>query len=125
MSDPMARTVALYILSILAGALAAGLGVLATQLTGTDPVNWPPVFAAAIGPIIAGLAASRLPLPEGAALAAQSDVLKAQGIPRHEQIVVTHDEAVHGIAPPVNGEPLTEAQLDQIYQDLRRRMGAP
>jgi hypothetical protein len=102
MSDPMARTILLYVLSIAAGAAAAGLGVLATQLAGADPINWRPIIAAAIGPIVAGLAASRLPRPEGAALAAQIDSLKAQGVPRAEMVVVSQEEAIRGIAeaPP-------------------------
>lgn len=102
MSDPTTRTILLYALSIAAGALAAGLGVLATQMAGADPINWRPVIAAAIGPVVAGLAASRLPRPEGAALAAQIDDLKARGIPRKELVVVTQEEAVRGIAeaPP-------------------------
>lgn len=125
MIDPLTRTIILYVLSILAGALVAGLGVLATQLVGTDPINWRPVLAAMIGPIVAGLAASRLPRPEGAALAAQIDQLHAQGTPRHEMLVVTQDEAIHGIAPPLDDRPLTHEQLDQVYADMRRRMGAP
>jgi hypothetical protein len=95
-TDPMTRTIILYMLSILAGALVAGLGVLATQLVGTDPINWRPVFAAMIGPIVAGLAASRLPRPEGAALAQQIDQLKEQGTPRHR--VIPGRPAADGIA---------------------------
>jgi hypothetical protein len=104
--DPLVKNILLYTLSILAGALAAGLGVLATQLAGADPINWRPVIAAAIGPIVAGLAASRLPRPEGAALAAQIDTLKDQGIARRDMVVVTQEEAVKGMqnAPPPDGD---------------------
>jgi hypothetical protein len=100
MSDPTTRTIVLYILSIAAGALAAGLGVLATQLAGTDPINLRPVIAAAIGPIVAGLAASRLPRPEGAQLAAQVDALKARNVPRHEMVVLSEQEAIEGLGQP-------------------------
>lgn len=102
--DAQARVILLYALSVLAGALVAGLSVLATQLAGADPINWRPVLAAAIGPLVAGLAASRLPRPEGAILARQIDTLKARGIDRKEMLVVTQEEAVRGIAeaPPAD-----------------------
>jgi hypothetical protein len=100
MSDPTTRTIVLYILSIMAGALAAGLGVLAVQLGGVDPINWRPVFAAAIGPIVAGLLGSRLPRPEGAQLAAQVDALKARNVPRHEMVVLSEQEAIEGLGQP-------------------------
>jgi hypothetical protein len=88
MSDPLIRNLVLYALSIAAGAVAAGLGVLVVQLGGVDPINWRPVFAAAIGPIVAGLLATRLPRPEGAELAHQIDTLQEQGVPRHKMQVV-------------------------------------
>jgi hypothetical protein len=118
-TDPLTRTIILYALSILAGALAAGLGVLATQLTSTDPIDWRPVLAAAIGPIVAGLAASRLPRPEGAVLAQQIDALKAQGTPRHEMVVVSQAEAVSGVADPADPD-----VVRAVADELERRMKA-
>src|SRR4051794_27091546 len=100
MSDPTTRVIVYYILSVAAGALVAGLGVLATQLAGTDPINWRPVFAAAIGPIVAGLLGSRLPRPEGAQLAAQVDALKARNVPRHDMVVLSEQEAIEGLGQP-------------------------
>lgn len=89
MSDPFVRTVIYYALSILGGALVAGLAVLATQLAGPgDVILWKPILAAMIGPIISGIAASRLPRPEGAELAAQIDALKTQGVKRGDMVVV-------------------------------------
>jgi hypothetical protein len=120
MNDPIVRTIILYVLSILAGALVAGLGVLATQLTGTDPIDWRPVIAAMIGPIVAGLAASRLPRPEGAALAMQIDALKAQGTPRHEMVVVTQTEAVSGVANPADPD-VVKAVADELERRMKAR----
>jgi hypothetical protein len=117
-TDPMTRTIILYVLSILAGALVAGLGVLATQLSGVDPIDWRPVFAAMIGPIVAGLAASRLPRPEGAALALQIDALKAQGTPRHEMVVVSQAEAVSGVANPADPD-VVKAVADELERRMR------
>jgi hypothetical protein len=87
MSDPLVRNLVLYALSIAVGALAAGLSVLAVQL-GYESIDWKPVFAAAIGPIVAGLLSTRLPRPEGAALAQQIDILKEQGVARQEMMIV-------------------------------------
>jgi hypothetical protein len=89
MNDPLIRNLVYYALYILGGALASGLGVLATQLAGPgDDILWKPILAAMIGPIISGLAASRLPRPEGAELAAQIDALKAQGVKHGDMLVV-------------------------------------
>jgi hypothetical protein len=119
-TDPVVRTIILYVLSILAGAIAAGLGVLSTQLAGTDPIDWRPVLAAMIGPIVAGLAASRLPRPEGAALAQQIDALKeSTGTPRHEMVVVTQEEAVSGLANPADPD-----VVRAVADELERRMKA-
>jgi hypothetical protein len=123
-SDPMIRTIILYVLSILAGAIAAGLGVLSTQLTGTDPIDWRPVIAAMIGPIVAGLAASRLPRPEGAALAQQIDALKARGVPRHEQVVVSQEEAVSGLANPADPD-VVKAVADELERRMRQESTSP
>jgi hypothetical protein len=119
-TDPVVRTIILYVLSILAGAIAAGLGVLSTQLTGTDPIDWRPVLAAAIGPLVAGLAASRLPRPEGAALAMQIDALRAQGTPRHEMVVVTQTEAVSGVANPADPD-VVKAVADELERRMKAR----
>lgn len=93
-SDPTTRAIVLYVLSVAAGAAAAGLAVLATQLAGVDPINWRPILAAMIGPIVAGLAASRLPKPEQAGVSAQADALKAMG--------VAHDEMIVSPTPPAS-----------------------
>lgn len=116
--DPLARNLLLYGLSIAAGALAAGLGVLATQLAGADPINWRPVLAAAIGPIVAGLAASRLPRPEGVNLAEQANNLKDQGVARRDMIVVSREEAVVGIA---NAPPPDEGRMPEPAPRRRPR----
>jgi hypothetical protein len=100
MSDPLTRSLVLYALSILAGAAAAALGALAVQLAGADPINVRPILLAAIGPIITGLLASRLPRPEGAQLAAQVDALKARNVPRHEMVVLSEQEAIEGLGQP-------------------------
>jgi hypothetical protein len=123
-TDPLTRTIILYALSILAGAIAAGLGVLATQLTSTDPIDWRPVIAAAIGPIVAGLAASRLPRPEGAALAMQIDALKAQGTPRHEMVVVSQAEAVSGVADPADPD-VVRAVADELERRMKAQPAQP
>jgi hypothetical protein len=119
-TDPMTRTIILYVLSILAGAIAAGLGVLATQLTGTDPINWRPVLAAMIGALVTGLAASRLSKPEDTVLAAQGDALKeSTGTPRHQMVVVTQEEAVSGLANPADPD-----VVKAVADELERRMKA-
>jgi hypothetical protein len=123
-TDAVTRTIILYVLSILAGALVAGLGVLATQLVGTDPINWRPVLAAMIGPIVAGLAASRLPRPETAVLAQQIDALKAQGTPRHEMVVVTQEEAVSGVANPADPD-VVKAVADELERRMKAQPAGP
>lgn len=119
-ADPLTRAIILYGLSILAGAIAAGLGVLSTQLAGTDPIDWRPVIAAMIGPIVAGLAASRLSKPEDTVLAAQGDALKrSTGTPRHQMVVVTQEEAVSGLANPADPD-----VVKAVADELERRMKA-
>lgn len=59
-SDPFVRNALLYVGTMLVGALAAGLSVLMIQLAGVDPINFRPILAAALGPIVTGLLARQL-----------------------------------------------------------------
>lgn len=82
------RTLLYYVALIVVGALAAGLGVLATQLAGPGDVVWKPIMAAAIGPVVAGLLSMRLPQPSRAALSEQADHLESSDVPTLHLVVV-------------------------------------
>lgn len=117
MTDLTAQNIIKYAVTILAGALAAALGVLAVQLAGVDPINWRPVIAAAIGPVVTGLAAMQLTRVGSESIAAQVDSLKAAGTARKDMVVVREDEAV-----PVLAGALSPSQVAQMVDALEARL---
>lgn len=88
MSDPYVLNLLRYIGAILVGALAAGLGALVVQLSGTDPIIWRPILAATLGPIVTGLIARQLTRAGSEELAAQVSAYKSIGYHRDELAVV-------------------------------------
>jgi hypothetical protein len=117
MTDLTTRNILLYVGSMLIGAVAAALAALLVQLSGADPVNWRPVLAAGLGPVVTGLLATRLTRVGSEPIAAQVDNLKSVGVPRRDMIVVTRDDAVATAA-----EALTPTQVQQVADELERRM---
>lgn len=117
MNDLTSQNVIRYLVAIVAGSLAAGLGVLVVQLSGTDPINWRPVLVAALGPIVTGLASMQLTRLGSEPIAAQVDSLKATGVQRRDMVVVSQDEA----APMLAGN-LTPMQVQQVSDELERRL---
>lgn len=91
--DPTTRVILLYILGMLVGGLAAGGAVLIVQLGGADPINWRPILAAFLGPIVTGLISMRFPRPEGAQIADQVDTLKGRGVARRDMVVAESQAA--------------------------------
>lgn len=118
-SDPYIRSALQYAGAILLGALAAGLGALAVQLNGTDPIVWRPILAATLGPIVTGLIARQLTRAGSEGIAAQVNDLRAEGYRREDMTVTV--PAVN--VPPVVGR-LTPEQLNQVAGELERRMRA-
>jgi hypothetical protein len=116
-NDLTTQNVLKYVVTIVAGSLAAALGVLAVQLAGTDPIMWRPVAAAAIGPIVTGLAAMQLTRLGSEGIAAQVDTLKAGGTARSEMVVLSQDEAVPRLAGALSPD-----QVRQIVAALKAEM---
>jgi hypothetical protein len=117
MGDLTAQNVLKYVVTILAGALAAALGVLAVQLAGVDPVNWRPVIAAGIGPVVTGLAAMQLTRVGSEPIAAQVDSLQAAGTHKRDMVVVSQDEAV-----PLLAGALSPSQVAQVADEIEARL---
>lgn len=117
MTDLTTQNVIKYAVTILAGALAAALGVLAVQLAGVDPINWRPVIAAGIGPVVTGLAAMQLTRVGSEGIAAQVDSLHAAGTQKRDMVVIREDEAV-----PILAGALSPAQVAQVADEIEARL---
>lgn len=108
-----------YLLAAGAAALLAGGGVLVTQLAGTDPINWRPILAAALGAILPLIAATQIPRVGSTQIAAQVDHLKAQGVHKRDMVVVP----AATVETALSSDPLTPAQVDQLTTALLARAG--
>jgi hypothetical protein len=105
---------ALAVLNLVIGALILQIGKGAVPI----PESWQwivPVILAALNGI-----ALFLPRVGGEDIAAQSDVLRVRGTPRHKQVVVTEDEAAFALGG--GAENLTNVQVQQIADEIERRM---
>lgn len=117
MTQLEARNALNYAMAILAGSLAAALLVLSTQLAGADPINWRPILLAALGPILTGLVTTQLTRTGFTQIAAQADYLQAQGLPKHELVVLHESEA----APALAGG-LTPTAVQQVGDAVGQRV---
>lgn len=117
MNSLTAQNLIKYAVAILAGALAAALGALVVQLSGTDPITWRPVIAAGLGPVVTGLAAMQLTRVGSEAIAAQVDSLKAAGTDRRDMVVVSQDDAI-----PLVAGALPPEQVSQIVAAIKAEM---
>lgn len=107
----------------LAVVLNLGLGAFLTLLaTGAVPVpqGWawatPVVIAAVTG------ACALLPRLGSEHLSSQVDLLASKGIQKRDMVVMTQDEAVQAMTS--DGAPFTALQLQQVADELQRRMQA-
>jgi hypothetical protein len=120
-SDQELRNALKYALLAL---LAFGLGcatALVPQLMdpAMAPINWRIVVGTGITAIVTAYGGSRLPRSGSTAIASQVDALKAQGVPRHEMVVVSQDEAVSALAATPD-----PAAVQAVADELERRRRA-
>jgi hypothetical protein len=86
-----------YAAAALVAFVSGVLPMLILQLNGSDPINWRPIVASGLSALVAAGLGSRLPRPESAQIATQVNALKARGVPRHEMVVMSQDEAANAL----------------------------
>jgi hypothetical protein len=89
--------------------LVGMLPILIGQLDSDAAINWRPIVSAGLSALLASLTATsiatRLSRVGEEEVSNQSSELKARGIPRHEQVVVSQAEASKALGDPLGIPP--------------------
>lgn len=120
MTEQTIRNALVYIgVAIVPPVADAVYQALASQMAGGKPIDWGQLGLVTLLALLGAAVASQRPQVGHEAIAAQTNYLQAQGMPKREMVVLHQDEA----APALAGG-MTPTQVQQVADELEMRLRA-